>query len=85
MFMETKKEADEKIRHIKIRQNIVCHNHDKYLQAIKRLSRSNVAYSSKYKRTFGETQWKLHLTNATKQMSGSYAFKPSISNVMNNV
>ena len=53
MFAETKKEAYEKIRHVKIRQNIVCNSHDKCLQATERLSMSNVAYPSKYKRTFG--------------------------------
>ena len=51
--MKTKKGADEKIRHVKIRQNIVCNNKDKYLYAIKRLSRSNVTYPFKYKRTYG--------------------------------
>ena len=85
MFVETKKWADEKIRHVKIRQNIVCNNYDKYLQVIERLSRNNIAYPSKYKRTFGWTQWKLHQTGAIKQMSGSYAFKPSITNAMNTV
>ena len=85
MFVETKKGVGEKIRHVKIRENIVCNNHDKYLQAIERFSRSNVAYPSKYKRTFGWTQWKLHQKGAIKKTSGSYAFKPSITNAMNTI